>query len=302
VEVRCTNPVANVLAAQARLTIKAVELRAVSNFFQSDVIAVKLRGPVSITGAGYSVVGNWTLAQTDLDGPASHVDRTSIVLEGFKFNRMTESVSETIFSGDRMTLDIHFNRTSDPGQNDVDLALRVDQGSGPLGPQPFNAEIAAVLRGVGDAKPRPWLAQLKEWESIDGRLVVKHATIRRHDDAVVAQGTLGLDGRGRITGRLRATTTATTFERFAEALLGDNGRMKVAQALARAANVNPLPEEERRRQLAQAEQEGRELRSLGIAPLPSPNAARGEITMPLTFMNGAIFIGSVLVGQVPPLY
>jgi hypothetical protein len=159
-----------------------------------------------------------------------------------------------------------------------------------------------VLRDAGNAKPQPRLTRLKEWEGTDGKLVVKHARIQRHSDIAIAQGSIGLDGGGRIAGRLRVTTTAVNFERFAESLLGDNGRAKMAQALVRAGNVDSQLEGERRRQLAQAEQEGRELRSMGIAPLPAPNAARGEMTMAVSFMKGAIFLGPVLIGQVPPLY
>jgi hypothetical protein len=46
----------------------------------------------------------------------------------------------------------------------------------------------------------------------------------------------------------------------------------------------------------------RELRSIGVAPLPPADAAAGEVTLPLTFTNGVIFLGSVPLAQVPALY
>jgi|SRR5262245_15378694 len=67
--------------------------------------------------------------------------------------------------------------------------------------------------------------------------------------------------------------------------------------------VGPIPRSKpERRQLAQAEQEARELRSLGVALLLAPGRAAGELTMPLTFANVAIFFGTVPVAQVPALY
>ena len=300
VEVRCADPVATVLAGRLRLTIKAAELRASRNLLQGGVVRAELTGPVSITGPGYSVAGSWTHAETAIDGTASRLDQLAVVLEGFKFDRTTQGGSETLVSGGRAALDIRFDRSPDSDHGDLDLALRFTQASGVIGQGPVDGEIAAVLRGIGDAKPQPWSAQLEAWESSDGKLVVKHARIEDHGDAAVAQGTIRLDGKRRLAGRLRVTATPTNFERLAGSLLGENGRSKVRQAILRPGN--PEREEERRRQLAQAEQEGRELRSLGIVPLPAPDPAKGEITMPLTFVNGAILLGTVVIGQIPPLY
>jgi hypothetical protein len=302
VEVRCADPVATVLAGRSRLTIKAAELRAVGNLLQGGVVRAELTGPVSITGPGYSVAGSWTRAETSIDGTASRLDQLAVVLEGFKLDRMTQGSRETLVSGGRAALEIRFERSPDSDHGDLDLALRFTQASGIIGQGPVDGDIAAVLRGAGDAKPQPWLARLEAWESSDGKLVVKHARIDDHGDVAVAQGTIRLDGKGRLAGRLRVTTTPTNFERLAGSWLGENGRLKVRQALLRPGNINAEREEERQRQLAQAEQEGRELRSLGIVPLPAPDPAKGEITMPLTFINGAILLGTVVIGQVPPLY
>ena len=231
VEVRCADPMATVLAGRSRLTIKAAELRAVGNLFQGGVVTAELTGPVAITGPGYSVAGSWTRAETSIDGTASRVDQVAVVLEGFKLDRMTQGGSEMVVSGGRAALEIRFDRSPDSDHGDLDLALRFTQASGVIGRGPVDGEVAAVLRGIGDAKPQPWSARLEAWESGDGKIVVKHARIQDHGDVAVAQGTIRLDGKGRVAGRLRVTATPTNFERLAGSLLGENGRSKVRQAM-----------------------------------------------------------------------
>src|SRR5262249_54302272 len=111
VEVRCADPVATVLAGRSRLTIKAAELRAVGNLLQGGVVRAVLTGPVSITGPGYSVAGSWTRAETTIDGTALRLDQLAVVLEGFKFDRMTRGGSETLVSGGRAAPDHPFGRS-----------------------------------------------------------------------------------------------------------------------------------------------------------------------------------------------
>ena len=55
-----------------------------------------------------------------------------------------------------------------------------------------NPEIAALVRGIGDVRPQPWLTRLKDWGSADGKLAVKQR-IEQRDGVAVAQGTLGLE-------------------------------------------------------------------------------------------------------------
>jgi hypothetical protein len=308
VNVSCADPHATLLADRSTFTIKAKEFRAGAGLFRTNVVTAEVTGPVSIIGGVQpaSYVANWSRARTDVRGGQSGLDQVSIVVEGFRFDRAADGGSAAIFNGNRATLDLRFDASASSGTEDIAIAIQVADGlvpsAPPFGSDPFDAEVTAVLRGIGAVRPQPWLARLKEWASLDGRLVVKQARIEQHGEVAVAQGTIGLDGGGRVAGRMRATTTAANFERLGRSFLGDNGRARVVQALARLGRRDSQTEEERRRLLAQAEQEARELRSIGVSPLPSANPGIGEVTMPLAFTNGVIFLGSVPIGEIPALY
>ena len=115
--------------------------------------------------------------------------------------------------------------------------------------------------GIGAVGAQPWLARLKDWETVGDKVTVKQTRIEQRSGGALAQGTTGLDGGGRLAGRLRVTTTPANFERLAQSLLGEDRRAKAVQALARAGRTDPQVEAEWRRQLAQAEQDARELRA-----------------------------------------
>src|SRR5262249_45981713 len=138
IEVRCAAPQATLLAEQ--VDAKAAELRVVANVFGSGGITAELTGPIAITEAGADYVANCSLARTNIRTSASRLDEISIVMDGFRLDRITERSSERMFDSARAAVDLRIAAKSDSPDNGVVLALSIAQGSARFDSEPFDAE------------------------------------------------------------------------------------------------------------------------------------------------------------------
>jgi len=130
---------------------------------------------------------------------------------------------------------------------DADLAAVISQSAGWLTGSRSTPKTMPWCTGIGAVGAQPWLARLKDWETVGDKVTVKQTRIEQRSGGALAQGTTGLDGGGRLAGRLRVTTTPANFERLAQSLLGEDRRAKAVQALARAGRTDPQVEAGRRR-------------------------------------------------------
>ncbi|MBZ0147945.1 MAG: DUF2125 domain-containing protein, partial [Pseudorhodoplanes sp.] len=62
VELRCLDPKATMTSDRITLVANAKEIHTVVSLFQPSVLTAEVTGPISISGAGKSYVGNWTSA------------------------------------------------------------------------------------------------------------------------------------------------------------------------------------------------------------------------------------------------
>ena len=172
---------------------------------------------------------------------------------------------------------------------------------------------ARKLTGLKDFSPKPWPERFREIQAAGGHVEIVQSRIQQGDLIAVSAGTLSLNAGGRIEGELQMTVAGIekvipalgidkmleegvpqgTLDRVAPGVKTQDinnlfgaldraipGLGKVVKQNANvgvAASINSLGKE--------AVLEGRKARSF-----------------PLRFTDGAVFLGPIKVGQVPPLF
>jgi hypothetical protein len=280
IEVRCTEPVADIKSAS--LILKAKELLAVAQVYQPNLIIGEITGPLTIGAPDQPpiAISEWTLAQASLRLNPMPV-RVSIVLDGAKFNQPPPNAGQsappqTIATADHIEMHVRLNPASSPDNTVLDLIASVKNAAAPsvgaLAAKPVDADVTALLHGVNDFRPKPLPVRLREWQAAGGRLEITNIRIRQGDAVAVAKGDLGLSPNGRLEGTLGVTLAG--FDQFLQAMLGSQGKNTGLLAVA----------------------------GLSLLGKPADLEGKRAIAVPLRFKDGAVSFGPIPLGKTAPLY
>lgn len=299
-EVRCAVPSAEL--RDARLWFKAKDLLATVQVYRPDLVITEVAGPATIgeLGGPPAFTANWTLAQASVRGLPSALDRISIVLDRLELTRHDNGSAQPAGSAEH--LELHVRQAPRLPQDDpaFDLALQLRNGTLPQVPQlaapPLDADISAVLRGLTDLSPKPLSQRLRELQAANGRLEIRQARVQQGDILATGQGTLALTPQGRLDGEIRLTVAG--LEQLVAVLGVDRavGRasQNAAERLAPGLNLEKLLGPRGNAALAAA----------GVAMLGQPAELEGRkaVMLPLRFVDGTVFLGPLMVGQMQPLF
>ncbi len=275
IELRCTEPTAEIRSAS--LVLKAKEFLAVSQVFQPNLIIGEITGPLSVAAPDQPpmLTSNWTLAQASLRlNPMP--ERMSVVIDGAKFDQPGMAGNPVLATADHVEVHVRLDPSSTPDRPVLDVAAALTNAvvpsGGLLAGRPVDAEIAAVLRGVNDFRPKPLPARLREWQAAGGRLEITNIRVRQGAAVAVAKGDLGLSQNGRIDGTLGVTLAG--FDQLIQTLVSGQGRNTGLLAIA------------------------------GLSFLGKPADLEGKraISVPLRFNDGAVSFGPIPLGRTAPLY
>jgi len=214
IELRCTDPIAEIQAAA--LVLKAKEFIAVAQVYQPNLVIGEIVGPLSVAAPGEAprLVADWALAEASVRlSPLP--ERISIAIDDAKFGEPGASAG-SLASAKHVELHVRLA----PASRDkpvLDLAATIREGilpsAGVLGTRPFDAEATAILQGLGDLRPKPLPVRLKEWQAAGGRLEIQNVRLKQADAVAAAKGQLGLSPAGRLDGALVQIGRASCRER-----------------------------------------------------------------------------------------
>jgi hypothetical protein len=188
------------------------------------------------------------------------------VIDGARLNQPETVGRSTWAVAERLEFHTRVDPASAANRPALDFAIRLNGAAAPFLnflAAPANADVSANLRGLADLRPKPIAARLKELQAAGGRLEIVRARVERDGSVGIASGELRLSAMGRLDGLLTVTMTG----------LGRGGLG-----------------------LGGAE--------LGLALLGKPAELEGKqaIVLPLRFNDGAVFLGALSLGRLPPLY
>ncbi len=306
-------------ATQPAVTARLSEILVVAQVYDPKLLIAEFTAPATLSDRGgqNSMSVNWTTARASVVGLPAVPQRASIVFDDPRIDRVGGSVQTPLAQAKHVELHGRLAEGASADHPVIETVFRIEGGSvqevHPLLAQPFDAEVRTLLTGLKDLAPKPWPERFRELQAAGGHVEIVQSRIAQGDLVAVAAGTLGLTANGRLDGELQMTVAGiekvipalgiekmldegvpqATLDRVApgvrtqdlnnlfgaldRAIPGLGKAVKQNANVGVAAGINALGKE--------AELEGRKAR-----------------IFPLRFVDGAVFLGPLKVGQIPPLF
>ncbi len=325
-EVRCDgasvalrSQTAQQAATQALATAKLDQILVVAQVYDPKLLIAEFTAPATISDRGEppSMVVNWSRARSSVVGLPAVPQRASIVFDDPAIDRLNGPVQTPLARAKHIEL---HGRLADGAPLDrpvIETVARIEAGSvqeiHPLLAEPFDADVHAMLTGLKDFAPKPWPERFREIQAAGGHVEIVQSRIAQGELIAVASGSLGLSAQGRLDGELQMTVAG--LEK-AIAALGIEKMLEEGVPQATLDRVAPGVKTSDLNNLFGALDRAipglgkvvKQNANVGVAA--GINALGKEATLegkkarafPLRFVDGAVFLGPLRVGQTPPLF
>ncbi len=290
---------------QPPVEIKARGMLIAAQVYQPNLLITEFHGPLTIGDPGKSpdIIVNWKLAQSSVRGTPQAPERVSLVFDKPVVERLSGGSRQNVLRAQHVEIHGRIAEGSAANKPVIDVVLRLKAASAPdLHPaatQPFDADIAAVLRGLNNFAPKPWPVRFRELQAEGGRIDITQARLQQGETIAIGNGSLSLNSNGRLQGQLRVTVAG--IEPFlasinaTQAIQTSPDMDKVAGALDR---LLPGLGGVARQQASSTNL------SFGINLLGEHTTLEGRpaVIVPLHLDDGSIFLGPIKIGNAPALF
>jgi hypothetical protein len=322
-EVRCDDAsvslVSQTAAAAVPFTAKLGEILVVAQIYDPKLLIAEFTAPATISGSGQqaSMLVNWSKARSSVVGLPAIPQRASIVFDDPAIDRVNGSAQTPLARAKHVELHGRLAEGSPSDRPAIETVLQIAQGSvqelHPLLAAPFDADVRTTLSGLKDFSPKPWPERFREIQAAGGHVEIVQSRIQQGDLIAVAAGTLGLSASGRLDGELQMTVAgiekvipALGIEKMLEEGVPQATLDRVAPGVKTQDVNNLLGALDRAipglgRVMKQNANVGvtAGINALGKEAVLEGKKARA---FPLRFVDGAVYLGPIKVGQTPPLY
>jgi hypothetical protein len=305
-------------ASQAPITAKLGEILVVAQVYDPKLLIAEFTAPATISGPDQlALTVNWSKARSSIVGLPAVPQRAAIVFDDPAIDRINAQVATPLARAKHVELHARLADGSAQDHPVIETALQIAGGSlqdlHPLLAQPFDADVRTLLTGLQDFSPKPWPQRFREIQAAGGHVEIVQSRIAQGDLIAVAAGTLGLNADGRIDGELQMTVAG--IEKVIPAL-GIDKMLQDGVPQATLDRVAPGVKTQDLSNLMGALNRAipglgnvvRQNANIGVAAginaLGKEAVLEGKKarTFPLRFVDGAVFLGPIKVGQVPPLF
>jgi hypothetical protein len=302
------------------VTINLGEILAVAQVYDPKLLIAEFKSPAAISEKSNApaMQVSWSMARSSVVGLPAIPQRASIVFDNVAVDRVNNSsVQVPVARAKHVELHGRLAEGSTPKEPVIESVLRIESGSAqdvhPVLARPFSADIHARLTGLKDLAPKPWPERFRELQADGGHVEIVQSRIQQDDLIAVAAGSLGLNAQGQISGELQMTVTG--IEKIIPAL-GIEKMLQEGVPQATLDRVAPGVKSQDVTNLLGALDKaipglGRVVKqnanagvAAGINSLGKEATLEGKParTFPLRFADGAVYLGPLKVGQVPPLF
>jgi hypothetical protein len=324
-EVRCSNASVALLsqtagqaAAQTPITARLGEILVVAQVYDPKLLIAEFTAPAIIVDRDrQSMLVNWSKARSSVVGLPAIPQRVSLLFDDASIDRVNASVQTPLARAKHIELHGRLVDGTAPGQTGIETVLQIAGGSvqdvHPLLAQPFDADVRTLLSGLQDFSPKPWPQRFREIQAAGGHVEIVQSRIQQGDVIAVAAGTLGLTAGGNLDGELQMTVAG--IEKVIPAL-GIEKMLNDGVPQATLDRVAPGVKTQDVNNLFSAldraipglgkvvKQNANAGVAAGINALGTEAVLEGKKAraFPLRFVDGAVYIGPLKVGQTPPLF
>lgn len=319
IEVRCGDARAAFDGIDPPMTLRLGEMLVIGQIYDPKLLIAEFTSPMTMAERGQppSLIAQWKLAQASVRGLPEFPQRASFSFDEPAVDRITGAGRGQLFRAGHAEIHGRLAGGTVTDNPVVEIVTRLVAaampGIHPLAAQPFNADVTASLKGLRNFAPKPWAERFREIQANDGRIEIAQSRIQQDDLVAVATGQLGLTLRGRLNGELRMVVAG--IERVIPALGLDK---LLAQGVPQSAIDRVAPGVNARdvnnmigsldRLIPGLGNVAREragsIAAAGINALGQPATLEGKraLSLPLRFVDGAVFVGPLQVAQTPALF
>jgi len=305
--------------ADAPVTARLGKILVIGQIYTPGLLIAEFTAPATLAARGEqpAMQVNWTTARSSIAGLPGIPQRVALVFDAPAVDRLNSGVAVPLARAAHAELHTQLAASSTPDHPVIDVAVDLTQASvqdiHPALTQPFDALIGARLTGLKDFSPKPWPVRFREIQAADGKIRIERARIQQGNMIATAAGSLDLTPDGNLDGELQVTVVG--FEQVIpllgiEKVLEEGVPQATLDRLApgvKAQDVNNLLGS-LDRMIPGLGKVVRQNAGAGLAAvvnsLGSPAELEGKParSFPLRFADGAVLLGPVKVGQVPPLF
>jgi hypothetical protein len=325
-EVRCdgvsvslSSQTAGQAATQAPITAKLGEILVVAQVYDPKLLIAEFTAPATIYDRGQqpSMTVNWRTARSSVVGLPGVPQRASIVFDDPSIDRVNGAVQAPLARAKHIELHGRLAEGSALDRPAIETVLKIESGSvqevHPLLAEPFDADVRTMLNGLKDFSPKPWPQRFREIQAAGGHVEIVQSRVAQGDLVAVAAGTLRLSANGRLDGELQMTVAgiekvipALGIEKMLDEGVPQATLDRVAPGV-KTSDVNNLFGALDRAipGLGKVVKQNANVGvAAGINALGKEAVLEGKKArvFPLRFVDGAVFLGPLKVGQVPPLF
>jgi hypothetical protein len=322
-EVRCSGASVTLQAQtagapQAPVTARLSDIVVVAQVYDPKLLIAEFAAPATISGPDQlALTVNWSKARSSIVGLPAIPQRASIVFDDPAIDRIDASVQVPLARARHVELHTRLADGSAQENPVIETAMQIAGGSlqdvHPLLAQSFDADVRTLLTGLKDFSPKPWPERFREIQAAGGHVEIVQSRIAQGDLVAVAAGTLGLNANGRIDGELQMTVAG--IEKVIPALgiekmLAEGVPQETLDRVApgvKTQDINNLMGA-LNRAIPGLGNVVKQNANIGVAAginslgKEATLEAKKARTFPLRFVDGAVFLGPLKVGQVPALF
>lgn len=306
-------------AADAPVTARLGKILVIGQIYTPGLLIAEFTAPATLAPRGEppAMQVNWKTARSSIAGLPGVPERVALVFDQPAIDRVNSGVAVPLARAAHAELHTQLAASTTPDHPVIDVAVDLTQASvqdiHPALAQPFDALIGARLTGLKDFSPKPWPARFRDIQAAGGKIMIERARIQQGGMIAVANGSLGLTPNGNLDGELQMTVAG--FEQVIPLL----GLEKVLEEGVPQATLDRVAPGVRAqdvsnllgsldRMIPGLGKVVRQNAGAGLAAVVNSLGSAAELegkparAFPLRFVDGAVLLGPVKVGQVPPLF
>jgi hypothetical protein len=311
-QARCVAASAALNRLQPPLAVAAKEVTFTAQVFQPTVLVGDITGPLTVAPPGKppSLVATWSLARMSVSGLPPFPDTISVRIERPQLNSGAGANAPILFAADDTDFQARIVAGSPADHPVIDAVLHFTSATAPALhaalADPLQGDVELVVRGLKDLWPKPFAQRVREMQAAGGAIEVKTLRIQRTDAIVVGAGTLTVNEHGKLDGVIQIAVNGLENivpQLGIDKLIGQGidrltgGTGKSGQGLSALDRLLPG--------LSGVVSAGAtasvidDLKKMGQS---TEIDGKPATALPLRFADGAVYLGMIRIGEVPPLF
>lgn len=300
---RCADVAAEIANSQPHYSVAAKALDFVAEIYRPTRLIGEVTGPltVAVTGQPLSLTADWTRARLVVSGLPPQPDSLSIALDDPHLERASDG--GPLFNARRAELQGRIIEGTPRDHPVLDITVHLVAASAPrthpLLARATDGDLDAIVRGMSDLSSKPFAERLREIQAAGGSIEIKSIRLTQPNAVVVGSGTLGFNSEGKLNGVIRVAVAGIDqivpqlgIDRMIgqglDQLSGNSGTLErlvpgLSDTIRETANASVIEN----------------LKKMGE---PTTIDGRHAILLPLRFVNGAVYLGMLRIGEAPALF